>query len=215
MWLTRRLAPRRRRSSPLSASSSPPRRRTSRSSQLRVITKNATGNDEWVGIDDITVTSSVVPPGDDAPAVASSSPSAGASGVAISADVGIAFTEPVATSATAFSIACEMSGSHSFALSGGPTAYTLDPDSDFVNGESCTVTVVGPAVSDVDADDPPERGDQPLFDADRDPAAPPSATRTSSRATRRRSTTSSSARSSRSTSLGTTSFTSTRSSRNR
>ena len=43
--------------------------------QVRVITSNATGNDEWVGVDDISVTSG--PPPDLAPSVASTTPAPG------------------------------------------------------------------------------------------------------------------------------------------
>ena len=123
--------------------------------QVRIITADAPGSDEWVGIDDISVTGSVIP-GDDAPAVASSTPSPGATEVPASSNVAVEFTEPVVTSAAAFSVVCATSGTHTFAFSGGPTMYTLNPDSDFANGESCTVTVDDAGVSDVDSDDPPD-----------------------------------------------------------
>ena len=40
--------------------------------------------------------------------------------------------------------------------SGGPTSFTLDPDSDFAFDETCTVTITAAQVSDQDALDPPD-----------------------------------------------------------
>jgi uncharacterized protein len=122
--------------------------------QVRVITSNASGNDEWVGIDDISITAGPAP--DSAPSVASTTPAAGATDVATTANVGITFSEPVTVSAASFSISCATSGAHAFALSGSDAAYTLDPASDFAVGETCTVTVDDLGVSDTDADDPPD-----------------------------------------------------------
>jgi hypothetical protein len=39
---------------------------------------------------------------------------------------------------------------------GGPVLYTLNPDADFVLGETCTVAVVAANVADVDINDPPD-----------------------------------------------------------
>ncbi len=47
-------------------------------------------------------------------------------------------------------------GNHTATTSGGPQFCTLDPDFDFFNDESCTVTVFATEVSDVDVDDPPD-----------------------------------------------------------
>ena len=123
--------------------------------QIRVITADAAGSDEWVGVDDISVTAGGTP-GDAAPSVASTTPSSGASGVPTTSNVDITFSEPVTASAAAFSIVCATSGAHAFALSGGPTTYTINPATDFVSGESCMVTVDDAGVSDVDVDDPPD-----------------------------------------------------------
>jgi uncharacterized protein len=59
--------------------------------QVRVITANAAGNDEWVGIDDISVTGST----DGAPSIVSSNPADGASGVALNTTASFTFNEPV------------------------------------------------------------------------------------------------------------------------
>jgi hypothetical protein len=55
-----------------------------------------------------------------------------------------------------FDITCATSGAHTAVASGGSTTFTLNPDADFANGESCTVTVVAAQVADQDADDPPD-----------------------------------------------------------
>jgi uncharacterized protein len=92
---------------------------------------------------------------DDAPTVTDTDPDSNAVDVPQTANVSVTFSEPVATSAAAFSIACDVSGAHTFALSGGPTSYTLDPDADFAQADTCTVVVDNAGVEDTDADDPP------------------------------------------------------------
>ncbi len=88
--------------------------------------------------------------------VTSTSPAGGASGVAHDADIAVTFSEPVNVSAASFTISCAASGPHTVALSGGPTSFTLDPDTTFAAGELCTVTVFAANVSDQDASDPPD-----------------------------------------------------------
>jgi predicted extracellular nuclease len=94
--------------------------------------------------------------GENAPIVVSTTPGNGSGGVALDASINVNFSEDVNLTADAFTISCTLSGSLTFAVSGGPRAYTVDPDTDFVNSESCTVTVVASEVSDVDSDDPPD-----------------------------------------------------------
>src|SRR2546423_3116363 len=94
--------------------------------------------------------------GDQAPTVTSTSPSDGAGNVALSSNVTITFSEPVNVTGSWFSISCSSSGGHTAASSGGPTTFTLDPDSDFVGSETCTVTVFAANVTDQDATDPPD-----------------------------------------------------------
>lgn len=120
--------------------------------QIRIITTDAVGSDEWVGIDDITVAEAP----DVAPAVQTTTPANNATGVAVDANVSITFTEPVDVSGSWFSISCASSGSHTATASGGPTTFTLDPATNFVSNENCTVTVVAAQVTDQDTDDPPD-----------------------------------------------------------
>jgi hypothetical protein len=70
-----------------------------------------------------------------------SDPDNGANDVPLDANVSITFSEPVVLGPDNFDITCATSGAHGFALSGGPTSYTLDPATDFVRGERCTVSV--------------------------------------------------------------------------
>ena len=95
-------------------------------------------------------------PADLPPSVTSTSPANGAAGVAPGANVSIAFSEPVDVTGSWYSISCDTSGSHAATASGGSTTFTLDPDTDFAEGETCTVTVVAADVSDQDTIDPPD-----------------------------------------------------------
>jgi predicted extracellular nuclease len=94
--------------------------------------------------------------GDQAPTVTSTSPSDGAGNVALNSNVTITFSEPVNVTGSWFSISCSSSGGHTATASGGPTTFTLDPDSDFAGSETCTVTVFAANVTDQDATDPPD-----------------------------------------------------------
>ncbi|MHB1241869.1 MAG: ExeM/NucH family extracellular endonuclease [Gaiellaceae bacterium] len=93
---------------------------------------------------------------DTAPSVASTTPAANAGGVARDANVSVTFSEPVNVAGAWFTITCATSGAHSAGVSGGPTTFTLNPDTDFANNEACTVAVSSAAVSDQDANDPPD-----------------------------------------------------------
>jgi hypothetical protein len=90
------------------------------------------------------------------PSLASSTPSSGAREVALDANVTLTFSEPVSVAGSWFSLTCSTSGVHTAAVAGGPTVFTLDPDSDFVMDETCTVTVSAAQVTDLDGDDPPD-----------------------------------------------------------
>ncbi len=94
--------------------------------------------------------------GDAPPTVTGVTPEDGASDVPVESDLSVSFSEAVDASAASFTLTCASSGTHTFALSGGPEVFTLNPDTDFDNGESCTLTVLAAGVSDQDADDPPD-----------------------------------------------------------
>jgi predicted extracellular nuclease len=118
---------------------------------LRIMTTNAASSDEWVGVEDISVTAA-----DAAPSVTSTNPPSGATGVAASSDVSITFSEPVNVTGSWFSISCTTSGGHTASATGGPTTFTLNPDTNFAPGETCAVTVVAAQVTDQDTNDPPD-----------------------------------------------------------
>lgn len=120
---------------------------------VRIITTNAAGNDEWVGIDDIAVVASP----DAAPAVQSTTPAGGATDVRVDADLTVDFSEPVDVAAGWFALGCTVSGVHAAGVSGGPTSFTLDPGTDFAHSERCTLRIRATAVTDQDVADPPDR----------------------------------------------------------
>jgi uncharacterized protein len=93
---------------------------------------------------------------DVAPAVASTTPANGAANVLVSSNIDVTFSEPVNATSSSFTVSCTTSGPHTVAVTGGPTTYTLNPDTDFVTTENCTITVIAAQVSDQDTDDPPD-----------------------------------------------------------
>jgi predicted extracellular nuclease/cytoskeletal protein CcmA (bactofilin family) len=97
--------------------------------------------------------------GEVAPAVSSTTPANGATGVAIDAGITINFSEAVDVTGSWFSINGSTSSSHTATVSGGPQSFTLDPDPDFANNETVTVTVFAANVTDQDTDDPPDNMD--------------------------------------------------------
>ncbi|MFM8368492.1 MAG: Ig-like domain-containing protein, partial [Chloroflexota bacterium] len=92
---------------------------------------------------------------DVAPTVTSSYPTDGAADIPLNADMSVTFSEPVNVSGSWFTLSCSVSGSHPGAFSGGPTTFTINPTSDFVGGENCTLTIVAANIADQDANDPP------------------------------------------------------------
>jgi predicted extracellular nuclease len=98
---------------------------------------------------------------DAAPAVSAVTPPNGATNVPVNSNVVITFSEPVNVNGDWFSLACGTSGTrtpgaNNVTVTGGPTVFTLDPDSDFAQGETCTLTVFAAQVTDQDTDDPPD-----------------------------------------------------------
>ncbi len=84
------------------------------------------------------------------PTVSSTTPANGATGVSTVANVLVNFSEPVTASGAWFTLTCATSGAHTATVSGGPANYTLNPDTDFASGESCTVTLVAAQIADQD-----------------------------------------------------------------
>lgn len=76
-----------------------------------------------------------------APTVTTVTPADGATEVPVSSNLTIAFSNPVAVTGAWYTISCSASGARTAAVTGGPTAFTLDIDGTLTGGESCTVTV--------------------------------------------------------------------------
>jgi hypothetical protein len=114
----------------------------------------APGADDGLGVDDFSLTPR--PDNDAAPSVTATSPANDAEDVAVDANVGITFSEPVDVTDPWFDITCDSTGAHTAAVSGGPTTWTLDPDADFAQLENCAVTVDDAGVTDQDVIDPPD-----------------------------------------------------------
>ncbi len=87
---------------------------------------------------------------DTPPTVSSTVPASGATGVAATADLTVNFSEAVTVTDPWFAISCASTGVHTAVVTGGPQAYTLNPDNDFGAGESCIVTVYAAQVKDQD-----------------------------------------------------------------
>ncbi len=88
--------------------------------------------------------------GDSPPSVASTTPADGATGVAVDVDIVVNFSENVTVTGSWYNINCSTTGTHTAAQSGGPQSFTLNPDSDFVVGDHCTVTIYASQVTDQD-----------------------------------------------------------------
>jgi predicted extracellular nuclease len=112
-----------------------------------------TSSDDGLAVDDFSLTPGFA---DSAPSVTATSPVAGAVDVPRAANVTVTFSEPVDVTDPWFQIVCADSGVHTATASGGPTTFVLDPQTDFASSELCTVTVFASAVTDQDADDPPD-----------------------------------------------------------
>lgn len=88
---------------------------------------------------------------DIAPSVSSVSPLENATGVNVNANISITFSEPVTpTLPNWLSLNCANSGAHTVAISGGPTTWTINPDTDFAFSETCTASVAASNVVDQD-----------------------------------------------------------------
>ncbi len=93
---------------------------------------------------------------DTAPTVTSTYPAAGATDFPIEGNLTVTFGEPVDVAGSWFGLACSTSGPVGATVTGGPSTFTIDPDTALVDDETCTLTVVAAQVSDQDANDPPD-----------------------------------------------------------
>ena len=113
---------------------------------------DASGGEDGIGIDNVRF--SAGPVTDQPPAVTGTTPSNNAANVAITSNLAVSFSEPVTVTGEWLSLACVNSGARTindFAVSGGPSSYTLNPATDFAYSESCTATISADAVADQNA----------------------------------------------------------------
>ncbi len=120
---------------------------------IRWLDADLSGSDDGLAVDEFFLTPFDA---DGAPVVSATTPAAAAANVATASNVQVTFNEPVTVSGSWFSIGCTTSGTHTAIASGGPSTYTLDPDTDFASNESCTVTISAAQVTDADLNDPPD-----------------------------------------------------------
>src|SRR5689334_3346414 len=96
---------------------------------------------------------------DAAPSVSTTTPTNGAVDRLTNTNIDVTFSEPVNVTGNWFQIVCATSGTRNVAdtvVTGGPSAFTINPNADFAAGETCTVTIFAAQVTDQDSDDPPD-----------------------------------------------------------
>ncbi len=94
---------------------------------------------------------------DAAPEVTSSYPTDGATGIPLTADLSVTFSEPVTVNGPWYSLSCSVSGLHAATVATVDNkTFAINPTTDFVGGESCTWTVENTLVRDQDSNDPPD-----------------------------------------------------------
>ena len=96
---------------------------------------------------------------DAAPTVTATTPTNAATQQATNTDISVTFSEPVNVTGNWFQIVCTTSGTRNVAdtvVTGGPSIFTINPNTDFTNGETCTVTIFAAQVTDQDTNDPPD-----------------------------------------------------------
>ncbi len=96
---------------------------------------------------------------DSPPSVTATTPANNATGVAVTTNIDITFSEAVDATTSSFTIQCPTgSGNQAYALSNnaGKTIYTLNPTANLPAGAICTVTVIANQISDTDTGDPPD-----------------------------------------------------------
>jgi methionine-rich copper-binding protein CopC len=96
---------------------------------------------------------------DQAPSVTATTPTNGATNQVLNTNISITFSEPVNVTGNWFQISCASSGTRNVAdtvVTGGPTTFTINPNTDFSANETCTVTVSAAQVADQDSGDPPD-----------------------------------------------------------
>ena len=85
-----------------------------------------------------------------APTITATSPADGSGSVALDANLSITFSEPVTLASGAVLLACDSGGSVAVTTSGGPTQFTVDPQTSLPALSDCLADVVASRVTDLD-----------------------------------------------------------------
>lgn len=93
---------------------------------------------------------------DAAPVVLAVEPVDGAVEAAPDTIIKVTFSEAVAAGSGWITINCGVSGEHPARVEGNGTQFTVTPETPFLPGERCEVTIHAAAVADADSDDPPD-----------------------------------------------------------
>jgi len=109
--------------------------------------------DDGLAVDDFSLIAYGL---DNGPTLTSISPADKTVDAALDSVLSISFSEPVNLADGWISLSCSISKEHTLSVDGGPQAFVVDPNLDFVNGDICTVTVVAARVTDQDSTDPPD-----------------------------------------------------------
>ena len=87
---------------------------------------------------------------DAAPTVTSLSPTAGSLSVTLNSSIVVSFSESVTTNGSWFNLSCSASGNKTASVTGTGLSRTIDPSTDFIALETCTLTINAANVSDTD-----------------------------------------------------------------
>jgi DNA/RNA endonuclease G (NUC1) len=97
-------------------------------------------------IDDLKLTAGILALPPTAPVVASTSPAAGATNIALNAPISVTFDQAVNVAGSWFTIHGSSSGAIAASASGGPTTFILAPSTALAYGETVTTTIVAAQV---------------------------------------------------------------------
>lgn len=87
---------------------------------------------------------------DAAPTVTATTPVDGSSAVPLDTNLSVSFSEAVSLQAGAIVLGCDTSGNVPVVVSGGPTVFTANPQSNLAGLEDCLVDVLASKVTDLD-----------------------------------------------------------------
>ena len=121
---------------------------------------------------------------DNAPTLVSSIPATNTIDFPVNGNLGVTFSEPVNVGPSWFTISCSSSGSRGVAgtlVSGGPIAFTINPNSDFTALESCSLILAAAQILDQDGTPDAFSGPNSVSFSTADPLANPPPVVTSTR----------------------------------